>query len=72
MSWFRQNRFLGTSLIVFGIAVLAALYFVWSARSSSYAFFNVSVGLWSGTSCSMTFSMRSFVWFGSSWTAIHA
>src|SRR5437763_3005930 len=34
MSWFRQNRFLGTSLIVFGIAVLAALYFVWSARSS--------------------------------------
>lgn len=34
MNWFRQNRFLGTFLIVFGIATLAALYFVWSASSS--------------------------------------
>ncbi len=34
MNWFRQNRFLGTFLIVFGVALLAALYFVWSARGS--------------------------------------
>ncbi len=33
MSWFRQNRFLGTFLMVFGIATLAAAYFLWSARS---------------------------------------
>lgn len=34
MSWFRQNRFLGTFLIVFAIAFLAAAYFVWGAKSS--------------------------------------
>lgn len=33
MNWFTQNRFLGTFLIVFGIATLAAAYFVWSAKS---------------------------------------
>ncbi len=33
MNWFQQNRFLGTSLIVFGVATLAALYFLFSARS---------------------------------------
>lgn len=34
MNWFRQNRFLGSFLIVFGIATLATLYFLWSAKSS--------------------------------------
>src|SRR4051812_38830692 len=34
MNWFQQNRFLGTFLIVFGIATLGAAYFVWSAKSS--------------------------------------
>lgn len=34
MNWFQQNRFLGTFLIVFGVATLVALYFFWSARSS--------------------------------------
>jgi len=34
MNWFEQNRFLGTFVVVFGIATLAALYFLWSARSS--------------------------------------
>ena len=33
MNWFRLNRFLGTFLIVFGIATLAALFFLWSAKS---------------------------------------
>jgi hypothetical protein len=35
MNWFNQNRWLGTFLIVFGIAALAALYFLFSARSSA-------------------------------------
>ena len=35
MNWFGQNRWLGTFLIVFGVATLAALYFLFSARSSS-------------------------------------
>lgn len=34
MNWYRQNRFLGTFLIVFAVAILAALLFLWSARSS--------------------------------------
>jgi hypothetical protein len=34
MNWFRQNRFLGTFLLVFGVATIAALFFVWSVRSS--------------------------------------
>jgi hypothetical protein len=34
MNWFRQNRFLGTFLIAFAVATLAALFFVFSARSS--------------------------------------
>src|SRR3712207_7806693 len=33
MNWFGQNRFLGTFLIVFGIATLAALFFIFSAKS---------------------------------------
>ncbi|MDQ6654966.1 MAG: Amuc_1100 family pilus-like protein [Verrucomicrobiota bacterium] len=34
MSWFRQNRFLGTFLLVVAVAVLAAAYFVWTGKSS--------------------------------------
>ena len=34
MSWFQQNRFLGTFLAIFGVALLLSLYFLWSARSS--------------------------------------
>jgi hypothetical protein len=33
MNWFRQNRFLGSFLVGFGMALLAALYFLWSAKS---------------------------------------
>jgi hypothetical protein len=33
MSWFGQNRFLGTVLVVFGVATLAALVFLVLARS---------------------------------------
>ena len=33
MNWFEQNRFLGSFLAVFGIATLASLYFLWSAKS---------------------------------------
>ena len=33
MNWYRQNRFLGTFLLVFGIATLGSLYFIWSAKS---------------------------------------
>ncbi|HEX8280712.1 MAG TPA: Amuc_1100 family pilus-like protein [Chthoniobacterales bacterium] len=32
MSWFQQNRFLGSFLIGLGVATLAALFFVWSAK----------------------------------------
>src|SRR2546430_8384878 len=35
MNWFRQNRWLGTFLIVFGICTLIAGYFFLSAKSSS-------------------------------------
>lgn len=34
MNWFQQNRARGTALIVFAIATLASLYFLWSAKSS--------------------------------------
>jgi len=34
MNWFRQNRFLGTFLVVVGVATLAALWFVFSAKSA--------------------------------------
>src|SRR3954453_10845164 len=34
MSWFRENRLLGTFLVGFGVALLAALWFLWSAHSS--------------------------------------
>ena len=34
MNWFQQNRFLGTFLLVFGVATLAALAFLVMARSS--------------------------------------
>ncbi|HEV2804012.1 MAG TPA: Amuc_1100 family pilus-like protein [Chthoniobacterales bacterium] len=33
MSWFRENRFLGTFLVAFGVCVLAALWFLFSAKS---------------------------------------
>jgi hypothetical protein len=45
MNWFRQNRWLGTFLIVFGICTLIAGYFFFSAKSSSgeaFARFNES------------------------------
>jgi len=32
MNWFRQNRWLGGFLIVFGVATLLSLVFVWRAR----------------------------------------
>jgi hypothetical protein len=34
MNWFRENRWLGTFLIVFGVCTLVALYFLFSARSA--------------------------------------
>lgn len=33
MSWFRQNRYLGTFLIVFGAATLLSLVFLWFAKN---------------------------------------
>src|ERR1044071_5793152 len=35
MNWFGQNRWLGTLLIVFAIATIGALYFLFSAKSNS-------------------------------------
>jgi hypothetical protein len=35
MNWYRQNRWLGTFLIVFGISTLLAVYFLFSAKSNS-------------------------------------
>ena len=32
MNWFRENRFLGTFLVVFGVALIAAIWFVFSAK----------------------------------------
>src|SRR4051812_4919621 len=34
MNWFRENRFLGTLLISFGVALILALWFLFSAKSS--------------------------------------
>ena len=33
MNWFRENRFLGTFLIVFGVCTLGAVWFLFSAKS---------------------------------------
>jgi len=33
MNWFRENRFLGTFLIVLGLALVGSLLFLWSARA---------------------------------------
>ena len=33
MTWFRENRFLGTFLVAFGVALLLALWFLFSAKS---------------------------------------
>src|SRR4051812_23108703 len=35
MNWFNRNRWLGVFLICFGIVTLAALYFLFSAKSSA-------------------------------------
>ncbi|MEN3371242.1 MAG: hypothetical protein V7609_3385 [Verrucomicrobiota bacterium] len=35
MNWFRQNRFLGTFLIALGVCTLAAVWFLFSAKSDS-------------------------------------
>ena len=35
MNWFRENRFLGTFAIVFGVAVLGAGWFLFSAKGDS-------------------------------------
>ena len=32
MSWFRENRFLGTFAVVFGVALIGALLFLFSAK----------------------------------------
>jgi hypothetical protein len=34
MSWFRQNRWLGSFLIFFGLAAALSLFFLWRARSA--------------------------------------
>ena len=34
MNWFRENRWLGTFLIVFGLCLVVALYFLFSAKSA--------------------------------------
>jgi hypothetical protein len=34
MNWFRENRFLGTFLVVFGVALIAAIWFLFSAKSN--------------------------------------
>jgi hypothetical protein len=35
MNWFRENRFLGTFLVVFGVALIAAIWFLFSAKGDS-------------------------------------
>ena len=49
MNWFRENRFLGTFAIVFGVAVLGALVFLFSAKGdwdeASQRFANASTEL---------------------------
>jgi hypothetical protein len=34
MNWFRENRFLGTFLLIFGVGVLGAVWFLFIARSA--------------------------------------
>ncbi|PYL06542.1 MAG: hypothetical protein DME34_08730 [Verrucomicrobia bacterium] len=34
MNWFRQNRWLGSFLILFGLATLLSLFFLWRARGA--------------------------------------
>jgi hypothetical protein len=34
MNWFRENRFLGTFLILFGLATIAAIWFLFSAKGN--------------------------------------
>ena len=34
MKWFRENRFLGTFLVVFGVVLLATLWFLFSTKSN--------------------------------------
>jgi hypothetical protein len=49
MKWFRENRFLGTFLVVFGVCTLAATWFLWSAKAdwdeASARFTNVAAEL---------------------------
>ena len=49
MNWFRENRFLGTFLVVFGVALIAALWFLFSAKGdwdeASARFSNASTEL---------------------------
>ena len=49
MNWFRENRFLGTFALVFGVAVLAAVVFLFSAKAdwdaATARFTNVSTEL---------------------------
>jgi len=49
MNWFRENRFLGTFLVVFGVCVLGAGWFLFSAKSdwdeASARFSNTSTEL---------------------------
>jgi len=49
MTWFRENRFPGTFLAAFGVALLAALWFSFSAKSdwdeASNRFANVATEL---------------------------
>jgi hypothetical protein len=33
MNWFRENRFLGTFLIAFGLCTIGAVWFLWSAKN---------------------------------------
>jgi hypothetical protein len=33
MNWFRENRFLGTFLVLFAVGTLGALWFLWSAKN---------------------------------------
>ena len=33
MNWFRENRFLGTFLVVLGAVLIAVIWFLWSAKS---------------------------------------
>ncbi len=35
MNWFRENRFLGTLLLVFGVCLIAAFWFLFSAKSDN-------------------------------------